>query len=345
LVNLEVIPYTLKFNRPAKTSRNVFHERRIYLIKLTDQKKGVIAWGEAAPLSLLSVDDVDNYEAVLREFCFDIQEGQSLHNLDLNQYPSIRFGLETVLSDWSLGGEMNIFQSSFFGGEPIEINGLVWMSDSETMLKEANKKVDAGFKTIKFKVGALDFDEECRMLESFRSRFSSEKITVRLDANGAFEPGEAVEKLADLNRFGIHSIEQPILAGQWDAMQEICAKSTIDICLDEELIGIEALQEGEILIRTTRPSYLILKPNLLGGFELSDQWVTLANKFNIGWWATSALEGNVGLNAISQWVSKHKNALPQGLGTGSLYSNNIEGPLHVKDGFLTYRREADWEMP
>jgi L-alanine-DL-glutamate epimerase-like enolase superfamily enzyme len=261
----------------------------------------------------------------------------SLDQLSLAPYPSIRFGIETALLNMTADSEGVIFNTDFTARKKtMPINGLVWMNDAATMYDEAIQKIQAGFNVIKIKVGALDFDEECRLLEKIRQQYSAFKITLRVDANGAFAPDDALEKLNDLKRFELHSIEQPISVGQWDWMQKISSESPIDIALDEELIGLNVYEEADKMIKHIKPTYLILKPNLIGGLSLSDEWIRFAQRNNVGWWATSALESNVGLNAIAQWVSKYDNPLHQGLGTGSLFANNLPSRLKIEQGHMRY---------
>lgn len=329
--------HELKFKVPAKTSRNVFTTRGIFLITLRNTQTGQEGIGEASPLSLLSVDDVPDYQVVLEKKLQEFCEVGLLDSLSLDSYPSIRFGIETALLNMSADNEEVIFNSDFTARKKsIPINGLVWMNDSAKMYDEAIQKIQAGFDVIKIKVGALDFDEECRLLESIRKQFSAFKITLRVDANGAFSPNDALEKLNELKRFDLHSIEQPIASGQWDWMQKICAESPIDIALDEELIGLNVHEEANKMIKYIHPKYLILKPNLIGGLSISDEWIKWAHKHNLGWWATSALESNVGLNAIAQWVSTYQNPLHQGLGTGSLFTNNFSSRLKIERGQMQY---------
>ncbi len=329
--------HELKFKVPAKTSRNTFTTRNIFLITLNDIQTGKQGIGEASPLSLLSLDDVPNYQLILEKKLDEFCQVGSLDQLSLEAYPSIRFGIETALLNMSADSEGVIFNSDFTARKKaIPVNGLVWMNDSPTMYKEAIEKIQAGFDVIKIKVGALDFDEECRLLEKIRKQFSAFKITLRVDANGAFDAEDALEKLNELKRFELHSIEQPIAAGQWDWMQKICAEGPVDIALDEELIGVNVFEQADKMIKHIKPSYLILKPNLIGGLSISDQWITFAHKHHVGWWATSALESNVGLNAIAQWVSTYQNPLHQGLGTGSLFSNNFSSRLKMEEGHMRY---------
>lgn len=338
-MEIRVVTHSLLFNKPAKTSRNTFTERLIrYIVIEGNGKQGI---GEAAPLKYLSIDDVENYDQVLVDSLEHIQRGVSLDELDLRLFPSIRFGIETALLDWKNGGKMELFDTDFIRGKAIPINGLVWMSDLEAMYTEATEKIEAGFRCIKFKIGAHDFNAECRLLESIRKRYSAFNLEIRLDANGAFLPDDAQEKLKDLSRFEIHSIEQPIAPMQWDDMARLCVESKIDIALDEELIGAG---EKDAMLRHIQPQYIILKPNLIGGMAESDDWIQRARNLNIGWWATSALESNIGLNAISQWVSKYDTSMPQGLGTGSLYSNNISSPLQVVNQSLVYRGNWDKQL-
>jgi len=327
--------YSLQFKVPAKTSRNVFTSRTIFLITLKDESTGKTGIGEASPLSLLSLDDVPNYQHVLDEqlqaFCLH----GSLDQMSLFDYPSIRFGIETALLDLKADSQGRIYKTPFTQGKKnIPINGLVWMNDAEKMYEEAITKINAGFNVIKIKVGALDFDEECRLLEKIRNHYSAFKVTLRIDANGSFASDEALEKLSELSRFELHSIEQPIATKQWDWMQKICRESPIDVALDEELMGISVEDESQKMLRHISPQYLILKPNLIGGVSIADAWISQANNQGIGWWATSALESNVGLNAIAQWVSTYNISMHQGLGTGALFENNLPSSLIIHEGTM-----------
>lgn len=335
--------HELHFKVPAKTSRQTLSTHLTYLVKLTNSRSGKTTYGEAAPLKGLSVDDVPDFEEILAQFCMGINHGKPVEITNDVLYPSIAFAFDSANRAQPFNQPFTYFENGFVANKPIPINGLVWMNDFNTMLKEAIEKAQQGFEVIKFKVGALDFDEECRMLESFRKQFPNHII--RLDANGAFKPDDALMQLRELNRFTIHSIEQPIKAGTPDAMQEVCAKSLIPIALDEELIGIDVFLNGESLIKKIKPAFLILKPTLLGNFKRLNSWVDIAHKNNLGWWATSALESNVGLNVIAQWASSKNTLLPQGLGTGSLYQNNIASPLKISDGQLLYQNNIQWQIP
>lgn len=336
--------HRLEFKNAVRTSRNELKTHDVFYVRLQRLTDHKITYGEAAPLKGLSIDDVPGFEQKLQWFCGAINDGVKPADLDFENYPSIGFAFETALLAMKHQEAFKLFDTTFYtNAQAIAINGLVWMSETGTMLQEALEKSAKGFDTIKFKVGALDFDAECRMLELFRKRYHSFKITLRLDANGAFANNDALEQLKELSRFDIHSIEQPVKAGQPEIMQEICAKSKIPVALDEELIGVNVINNSAELLNYINPAYIILKPTLLGGLQKSDVWIQAANKNNIGWWATSALESNIGLNAITQWASTYNNQLPQGLGTGGLYVNNIESPLKVDSGKIYYAG-PQWDL-
>ena len=289
-------------------------------------------------MDVISINEtIIYYEVVKQEETSKLK----LEDIDIENWPSIQFAIETALADLKYGGLRKICENDFIQNIPIAINGLVWMNNADKMLAEAAQKIEAGFNCIKFKIGALDFDEECRLLEKIRSRYNAFKLEIRTDANGAFDNVDAFEKLNTLKRFGLHSIEQPIKAKQHDFMQEVCAKSPIPIALDEELIGVI---ENEIkpLLQFIKPQYIILKPTLIGGLAKSKFWINKASELNIYWWFTSALESNIGLNAIAQYCSSLKTTMPQGLGTGSLYKNNIESPLTVSNGYIYYDNSKKW---
>jgi o-succinylbenzoate synthase len=322
--------YQLNFKKPAKTSRNTFTDREIFLVTLKDTTTRKTGVGECAPLKLLSIDDVENYQEKLEWAVSQIANGDDLYTLGLENFPSIMFGLETALLDLRSKQKNILFETPFTqGGITIPVNGLVWMNNTPDMYKEALKKIVMGFDVIKIKVGALDFDEECRLIEKIRKLFSSNKITLRLDANGGFKADESIEQLKELKRFEIHSIEQPIATAQWDDMAKLVSEKIIPIALDEELIPFYKFEEREAMLKYIKPNYVILKPNLMGGLRSSDHWIQIARKLNIEWWATSALESNIGLNAIAQWVSQYPINTPQGLGTGGLYENNFDCQLNL----------------
>jgi L-alanine-DL-glutamate epimerase-like enolase superfamily enzyme len=266
--------------------------------------------------------------------------GQALPSL-----PGIQFALETALQDLRGGGKSVLHPSDFTEGKSgILTNGLIWMGKKAYMLEQIRKKMESGFRVLKMKVGALDFSEETEVLKWIRSEYASEDLEIRLDANGAWEPAEAREKLKTLAGFGIHSIEQPIAAGRAEAMAELCREKIIDIALDEELIGISVSEQRERLLEQIKPQYIILKPGLLGGVSAAEDWIWHTGEKKIGWWITSALESNIGLNAIAQWTAQLGQIMPQGLGTGSLYSNNIASPLQMDGERLWYRPNRKWYL-
>jgi o-succinylbenzoate synthase len=348
------IKRTLFFRFDAGTSRGVLKTRDVWWIKAFDPKNPqIIGWGEAAPLVKLSLDYREDFESILEDTLREMNG--EIWNIDQNsvlfklkdliatEIPAIRFGLETAILDWINGGKKRILTSDFFDVQkPIPINGLIWMGDREFMLEQIDQKLNEGFNCIKMKIGAIDFEQEIELLDYIRSRFSAEKITLRVDANGAFSPLEAMKKLERLAEFGIQSIEQPIPAGNWDEMAKLCTVTPLAIALDEELIGVS---EKEELLDLIQPQHIILKPTLVGGILETQEWINLAEERNIGWWMTSALESNIGLNAIAQLASTFGSAIPQGLGTGKLYHNNLESPLEIQSGFIRYNPEKSWETP
>lgn len=314
----------------------------IHVIRLTDEW-GNAAYSEAAPLSLLSIDDRPDYTEKLVNMLTEwFHDGRRTH-FNHPEFPSMQFGMDTALLDLKYGGKRVLFDQTFTNGEPISINGLVWMAEIEDMKEEAFQKLSTGFTCIKFKVGAHDFEEEMQLLRSIRQEFNSDRVEIRLDANGAFWMKEALTKLERLAELEIHSIEQPIRPGEWEAMADLCANTPIPIALDEELIGVKGSRRHELL-EVINPQYIILKPNLIGGFKAADHWVELAGIYGCGWWATSALESDIGLNAIAQWAASKHPEMPQGLGTGSLFVDNISSPLTVKGETLTYDPERSWDF-
>jgi o-succinylbenzoate synthase len=331
--------HLLEFKVPAKTSRGSYNEKDVYLLTLSQNNMEAIA--EASPLPGLSLDNLDMMEKKLTELCVYINTKQDLYELNdvlqLRYFPSIQFAMECALEKLKHPEPNILFPSAFTKKtQGIPINGLVWMSDIETMMQQVEAKVDAGYTCVKLKIGALDFDAECRMLESIRKKYSAHKISLRVDANGAFTFLDARQKLKDLSRFELHSIEQPISAGQYEAMQQLCSESRVPIALDEELILVHAEGAGEELLKMIQPQYIILKPTLLGGFKNCNTWIHLASKYDIGWWLTSALESNIGLNAIAQYCGSLNVSMPQGLGTGTLYKNNFKETTEIKNGTLFY---------
>ncbi len=337
-------PYRLQFIEPGGTSRGVLYHKDTYFLKIWDEENPeVYGLGECALFKGLSAEDNDTYEDKLRELCRNIENGQQT---DLMEYSSIMFGFETAIRDLSMGGKRLIYPSEFVAGNTtIPINGLVWMGNKDEMLARIEQKIEAGFRTIKLKIGAIDFESELDMMKFIRERFSAQELTIRVDANGGFAPSEALQKLEQLSKYDIHSCEQPIKAGQWQQMAEICANTPIPIGLDEELIGVTNPLNMMHLLKTIRPQYIILKPSLMGGFTGSTDWLKMASLMNIGGWITSALESNVGLNALAQWVATLRPLIPQGLGTGALFSNNIESPLEQEKDYLKYNANKKWQLP
>ena len=334
---IRIVPYTLFFKRPAGTSRGVYREHRIWYVivrsAIDPDRWGI---GECAPLPDLSADYSARYETILRKFRDRLLREQRLSVEELRPYPSIFFGLETALLHYRRK-TFSLYNTPFARGEKgIQINGLIWMGDYRYMSEQIEAKIENGFRCIKLKIGAVDFEEELSLLRNIRKRFSGSEITLRVDANGAFTPEEALEKLKRLAELDLHSIEQPIRAGYRDEMARLTSSSPLPIALDEELIGVNDPQQKKSLLETVRPQYIILKPTLHGGLRGMEEWIRLAEKLGIGWWITSALESNIGLNAIANQCATYNNSLPQGLGTGALYTNNLEMPLTVRKDYLEY---------
>jgi O-succinylbenzoate synthase len=342
----ECFPYKLQFNFAAGTSRGVLHEKETWFISLwNEENPSVKGWGECAVFRGLSLDDRPDYADIMHEVCGDPDRYASENATLLVDWPSIRFGLETAMIDLKQGGQKILYPSSFTrGDDAIPINGLVWMGRKDEMLSGIHQKLKDGFRCIKLKIGAIDFKSELSLLKAIRVEFSPDDVEIRVDANGAFLPEEALEKLKKLSDYQIHSIEQPIRQGQSLEMADLCRLSPIPVALDEELINCQTSDEKFELLKTIRPQYIIIKPALVGGFSGSLEWIHLANELNISWWITSALESNIGLNAIAQWTYTLENPMPQGLGTGQLFQNNFTSPLVVKNGSLFYLPDSDWQQ-
>lgn len=335
--------YILNFKNPSGTSRGVLKTKETWFIVL--QGKGKIGIGETGLFRGLSIDDVSNYEEKLIWVCKNINLGLDFLLKELCEFPSIQFGLEQAFLSLKSKNKFELFPSEFTKGkEAIDINGLIWMGDKNFMKAQIKEKLKSGFSCIKMKIGAINFDAEIELLKSIRKEFSSKEITLRVDANGAFNPENALEKLKILSALEIHSIEQPIKQGQVNEMAELCLKTPLPIALDEELIGVFSSEEKKKLIQTINPQYIILKPSLVGGFAGTKEWVKLAEENNADWWITSALESNIGLNAIAQFTFTLQSKLPQGLGTGGLFTNNFESPLEVKNGTLQYNPTLKWDF-
>jgi o-succinylbenzoate synthase len=329
---------TFIFKQPSGTSRGILTEKNAWFISLSYNLDEFIAVGECSIIPGLSPDFVDfeQYENKLTEVCNNIDF--YVDNLKaLENYPSILFGLETALLALNSKDNYKLFDTPFVRGVcGIPINGLIWMGSKEFMLQQIEEKLNQGFSCLKMKVGAIDFESEIALLKSIRNVYSSDDIELRLDANGAFDSKDAIQKLSELSKFDIHSIEQPIKQGQLQAMKDLCKSTPIPIALDEELIGFTDRIMKEELIAQIQPQYIILKPSLHGGLMGSTEWIEIANNQKIPWWITSALESNIGLNAIAQFASIFENKLPQGLGTGGLYLNNSKSQLEIKNGVIYF---------
>ncbi|MBC7391342.1 MAG: o-succinylbenzoate synthase [Opitutaceae bacterium] len=345
MIKVNFQKHILKFKFDAGTSRGVLKEKETWFIKIFDNVnpdfQGV---GECGPLRGLSIDDIPEFEDQLKNI-IDLKLYNNLEDPLFQKFPSIRFAFEAAFLDLRNGGTRKIFDNDFYSSKSrIPINGLIWMGAKEFMLNQVKEKLDSGFSCLKMKVGSIDFETEIEILSTIRSKFGK-SISLRLDANGAFLPLNVFEKLRKLEPFDIHSIEQPIKQGQLEEIALVCQKSPIPIALDEELINIYNGNKS-ILLEKIKPQYIILKPTLLGGFKMCDEWISLAEKSKVGWWLTSALESNIGLNAISQYAfEKIKNFNPQplqGLGTGSLYQNNINSPLQIESGNIFYNQDCTW---
>lgn len=336
--------HILEFKRPSGTSRGVLKTKETWFIVIEDN--GIKGIGECGILRTLSIDDVPEYESKLKWACENIYLGNDCLYTELREFPSIQFGIEQAFLSLASKSPFDLFPSAFTQGRaPIPINGLVWMGEKSFMKTQISEKIEQGFDCIKLKIGAINFEDEIDLLKYIRSQFSPELIEIRVDANGAFTPETALEKLKLLSEYDLHSIEQPIPQGQFEAMANLCETTPLDIALDEELIGVFDFEDKKKLIEKVKPQYIILKPSLVGGFIGSQEWIDIAKNNNIGWWITSALESNVGLNAISQFTYISNNPFPQGLGTGSLYTNNFESPLFIEKGTIGYRANGEWEVP
>ncbi len=330
--------HRLQFYRPAQTSRGALQSKLSYFL-LIEHDNGRIGMGECSLLPGLSPDDPAQIERWLSRVCTQID---SFHADDscLQAFPALRFALESAMLLPSAQGVC--FENGFtLQQQPLPINGLIWMADKTAMQRQIEAKLAQGYDCIKLKIGALDFAQELQLLRELRQQYSAEQLEIRVDANGAFHPAQALQKLARLAELELHSIEQPIAAGQWPQLAELVAHSPLAIALDEELIGLTWEQQRALLI-TVKPDYVVLKPSLLGGLEASRQWIALAEAHGVGWWLTSALESNLGLSLLAQWVASLAPAMPQGLGTGRLYTNNLPSALTLQAGKLYYSAGSDY---
>lgn len=353
-ITFDYIKRILVFKFDAGTSRGVLKTKEVFWIKaFHSDHPQIVGWGEAAPLIKLSLDDRPDFETVLWEVLVEmskvvwsLDESDVLYKLKSLipfELPSIRFALETAILDLKNGGKKKILGNDFYDGKKsISINGLIWMGQKEFMLEQINEKLAQGFDCIKMKIGAIDFKQELELLDYIRTRFTKDQITLRVDANGAFSSKDALSKLVQLAKFDLHSIEQPIAVGNRELMKELCEATPLPIALDEELIGAKNKSE---LLDVIQPQHIILKPTLLGGILETKEWIDLAEERGIGWWMTSALESNIGLNAIAQLADSLDATIPQGLGTGKLYQNNLESPLEIEQGQIRYNPKIIWEQP
>lgn len=328
-------PYRLLFKEPGGTSRGVMTEKPTFLIRLYDERQPEIyGIGEAGVFPGLSPEADGNYVNKLIELLANIAIGRPT---DLSRHPSIQAGLEQAIRDFTGGCRGIYFPSAFTQGESeITINGLIWMGDFDTMMSRVEEKLALGFHCLKLKIGAIDWQKELEMIRLIRNRYSENELQIRVDANGAFSPDEALGRLRQLAELGIHSIEQPIKAGNPELMATLCRESPLPIALDEELIGKFTSEEKRATIETIRPAYIILKPSLIGGFSGAQEWIGLAEEAGVRWWVTSALESNVGLNALAQWTASLGVTMPQGLGTGGVFTNNFTTPLSLHGEKLSY---------
>lgn len=337
MYQIELSSRILHFIQPAGTSRGVYTTRQSYYVTLSDDNvPGIVGIGECATLPDLSCDAMPpkEYERILKGFCDDLCQSRKIDKEAMRPYPSMLFGLETAKRQLDNGGRIDLFNTPFGRGEEgITINGLIWMGTFDEMFQRLEAKLKAGFHCVKLKIGAIDFEKELRLIQHIRQHFSRKEVELRVDANGGFTPDNAMQRLEALAKYDIHSIEQPIRQHQWKEMARLCKNSPLPIALDEELIGVNDLTEKNQLLDTIQPQYIILKPSLHGGISGTREWIKLAKERGIGSWITSALESNIGLNAIAQLTADIYGphiTMAQGLGTGQLFSDNIPMPLEIR---------------
>lgn len=335
------LKHTLKFKSPGGTSRGILRTKPSWIVKL--EENGKVGFGEVSLLPKLSLDDRPDIETVLKSSLSEWGKGKET---ELEKWPSIRFAMEIAERSLHSQDPFILYPSDFTdSNEGIEINGLVWMGSKAEMKARIREKLDEGFHCIKLKIGAINFADELELLQSIRKEYSAAEVELRVDANGAFLPQHALEKLNRLAELDLHSIEQPIRQGQWHEMAELCEKTPLDIALDEELIGITSKDKMQTMLDTIRPQAIVIKPGLVGGLKMTQEWIKAAEKTGAYWWITSALESNIGLNAIAQFTATYPLKLPQGLGTGQLYTNNIPSPLSIQGRYLHYVQKENWQLP
>jgi len=343
-MQISIRKYPLDFKQAAGTSRGILKRKNTWFVKIKDSKEPFkFGLGEINMFENLSYDDREDFYDKLQEIqAYPERILNNIHH-SLIEFPAIRFGIETALLDLASEQPYVLFPSEFTKGNTgIPINGLIWMGDKDFMLAQIKQKLDLGFRCLKMKIGAINFDTELGILKAIRKEYNDADLELRVDANGAFTAAEALNKLNTLAALNIHSIEQPIRQGQWQEMKTLCEKTPLPIALDEELIGLNAYQDKKAMLAEINPQYIILKPALVGGFQASEEWISLANKQGINWWITSALESNIGLNAIAQWTFSLGTNNYQGLGTGQLFTNNIHAPLTIKGEQLFYDPQVSW---
>ncbi|SUZ79658.1 uncharacterized protein METZ01_LOCUS32512 [marine metagenome] len=334
--------HVLKFKTPSGTSRGVLANKESWFIIITNEN--IYGIGECSLIPGLSPDPASKFELKLKEVCKNIHLGFDKLSEDLIKFPSILFGLETAFRSFYCENPFVFSKSKLTTGQDgISINGLIWMGDKSFMKRQIKNKINTGFNCLKIKIGSLDFASECDLLKFIRSEYSLSDLELRVDANGSFSNKSALKKLQKLSEYKIHSIEQPIQSNQWCEMASLCEKSPLPIALDEELIGVLSIEAQTKMLHEIKPAYVVLKPSLIGGLRKADSWIQSAEDLGIDWWATSALESNIGLNAISQWLYEKSSCLHQGLGTGMLYSNNIDSPYFIQNGCLKYNPKNPWE--
>lgn len=340
-MRLQFCPYMLKFREPGGTSRGVLTEKITCIMRLYDEadpsRYGV---GEAAIFPGLSPEADDRFFYKLMELQANVRLGLKT---DLSRFPSLQCGFEQCIRDFTGGCHGIYYESPFvFGESQIEINGLVWMGDHDVMMERIEQKLQAGFRCIKLKIGAIDWRQEVEMIQFIRDRYDRDKIEIRVDANGGFDMDNAIPRLKRLADLDVHSIEQPIKPGNPMLMRFLCDVSPLPIALDEELIGKFSTEEKVAVLDEIKPAYIVLKPSLVGGFSGAAEWIELAGERGIGWWVTSSLESNIGLNALAQWVATLHTDIPQGLGTGGVFTNNFESPLFLEGDTLKYNPDLKY---
>lgn len=337
---------TLTPRFPLGTSKGVISERTVwYLIAWHADRPQVRGIGEAALFPGHSKEFPADVRTKLLELCADTTNWEQRLRGDLVQVPSVRFAVEQCLRDLQVSGSKVLFPSEFtLGRQGIPINGLVWMGDKDTMRERIKAQIDGGNRCVKMKIGAIDIADELQLLADVRRDFSAKDLTLRVDANGAFASGDVMPVLEQLAELEVESIEQPVPPGLYEVMAELCASSPLPIALDEDLIGNNTREAKKDLLDHVKPQHIVIKPSLVGGWTAAQEWIELAQERAIGWWITSALESSIGLNAIAQWAATLDVTVPQGLGTGSVYTDNIPSPLSVEAGELHYRPEVAWNL-